>query len=81
MSHGKRVGKRADAARAVVSAMRRGQHLICEQREHEIRWYLSDGRVVPCSAAELVLADANVAGVRDCLFPDTALSQTYWWRP
>ena len=75
-----RARKRADAARA-VSAMRRGQHLIREQREREIRWYLSGGDIVPCSIAELVLTDTHVVGTSDSLLPDAELSQTYRWRP
>ena len=57
------------------------QHLIREQRECEIRWYLSGGDIVPCSIAELVLTDTHVVGTGDSLLPDAELSQTYWWRP
>jgi hypothetical protein len=75
-----RNGKQIDAACEVRDAIRRGQYLICEQRQQQIRFYLSGGGVVPRSIAELVLADPRIIAAGDSLFPGIALSQTYGWR-
>jgi hypothetical protein len=76
-----RKGKFAELAFEVRDGMRRGQCLIFEQRQHQIRWYLSSGELIPGNIVGLVLTDPHIVGTGDSLFPGTTPSQAYWWRP
>jgi hypothetical protein len=61
----------------VLAAMRRGASLHVEFRETGPRWSFSDGRRVNHHVAKIVIANPEIVGDNDALFPGITTSQTY----
>jgi hypothetical protein len=73
----RRLDRRLANVDQVLTAMKRGASLHLEFENGRTRWFLSSGRTVPASIAEIVANHASVHAVGDALFANVP-SQT--WR-
>jgi hypothetical protein len=72
----RRLDRRNAGVAIVLRAMRAGASLQLEFHPTGSRWRVSNGRYVNDEVARIVIADKQVIGVGDTLFPE-GLSQTF----